>query len=344
MLNLGKNVEFTYGAEWMPQEQEVRTDALIPTLQSQGFITPDITVFPVDATSFAVFGTQPFSIKDAGPVTGAQAYTQARWLIRDDLWTEGGVFVRYYDDETEDQTSVDPRIGLAWEPIRGQWLRAAYQREMGIPTPLNGTLAPVATAGLVISDMLPLGNSEVVDDVQARWDAEWLPWLYSFVQFEYQDIDSYSQTFPFSINGFAVGNAEAQQLSAGVNTWFLERFGAFARYLHNFSENNSGDANDGNDLPLLADDSFDLGLTWVHPRQIRASVIGSFVGARWADVANTTELDSFFTVSASVNWQPYDRHLSLTLAAFNLFDEDYDLAPGAPAPGTAVAFTAEYRF
>jgi len=248
------------------------------------------------------------------------------------------------DDDNEDQTEVDPRVGVAWEPMRGQWLRAAYQREIGLPSPLNGTLAPVATVGLGISDLLLLGNGVTVDDVQARWDSEWLPGLYSFVQFEHQDIDELAVTFPFSLGGIGINGGEAQDLALGINAWLLERFGVFANYSHTWSENTSGGVSDGLDLPLLAEDGFDIGVTWVHPRQIRVSVAGSYTGERWGDAANTIKLEEFFTVNASINWQPVRKHWSFTLAALNLFDEDFDLAPGIPAPGTAVAFTTELRF
>lgn len=332
LFKVGSRLDFTYGAEWSPQEQEVRATRALSPLATDFAQLIDNRTPPTQFIDFFLLQPVEVGVKDKSPVTGAQAYLQALWKDSPQnpvWWIEAGAALRYVDDDTQDQTEVDPRVAVAWEPMRGHWLRAGYLREMGIPTPLNGTLAPIAVTGLAASDKLLLLNSQTLDDVQARWDAEWLPGLFSVVQYEHQDID---------------GDQRADELGVGVNTWFLERFGAFARYRHTWSEDTAGGATDGNELALLANHEADIGLSWVHPRQIRASVVGSFVGPSWADAANTVELDGYFTVGASVNWQPMKRHWSLTLAAQNLFDEDYDLLLDVPAPGTAVAFTAEYRF
>jgi tetratricopeptide (TPR) repeat protein len=332
LFDVGKQLSLTYGAEWSPQEQAVRaTRALSPAIVS---LDP---LFLIDnrtsqVTNLLQLEPRPASLKDKSPLTGAQAYVQAQWrdAVRSpSWWVEGGAFVRYFDDDTSDQTEVDPRIAVAWEPLRGHWLRAGYLREFGIPTPLNGTLAPIAVLGLAPSDKLLLLNDQTLDDVQARWDAEWLPGLFTVLQYEHQAID---------------GDQRADELGVGVNTWFLERFGAFARYRHTWTEDTSGGVVDGNELAGLANHEVDVGLAWVHPLQIRAGIVGTYVGPRWADAANLVELDDYFTVGAQVSWEPMKRHWLLALTAENLFDADYDTAFDEPAPGTAVVFTAEYRF
>lgn len=340
LFNVAKHLDLTYGVEWTPQEQDLRATRAFSPVATDIATLIDNRVPPTQFINFLFLEPRAVSAKDAFPTTGAQAYAQASWRDRNvdpRWWAEGGAFVRYFDDDTRDQVSVDPRFGLGFSPMRNQWLRAGYLREMGIPTPLNGTLAPIAVAGLAASDKLLLLNKQVLDDAQARWDAEWLPGLYSVVGFEHQQIDADPTRGEF--------DQRADELSVGVNTWFLERFGAFARYRHTWSEiTEDGDPNKGNDVALLADDEFDVGLSWIHPRQIRASIGGAYVGPRWGDSANTTKLDGYFTVGASINWQPLDRHLSLTLAAQNLFDASYDFQTNIPAPGTAIAISAEYRF
>ena len=350
LLSLGMNLDLTYGAEWTPQDHDTSTLFSDPLLRGAGLLIFDVANVPADPEAFAsfVYVTPEFAILEEDVrKEGGQAYTQLRWKLGKRLWTEGGVFFRSNDDGADHRESVDPRIGLAWEPRHGHWLRAAFQREMGVPLSFNGSLAPVATVGLAVSDLLPLIGGETVRDAQLRWDAEWQPWLYSFVRMEHQDIDAFSRSFPFtafSNTGFSVDGGRAQRLTAGVNLWFLDRFGLLLRYAQVWSESTAGDVNDGKDLPLLPDGSADIALAWVHPLQIRLSASLSYVGTRWGDVANTLELDEYLTAAASVNWQPMRRHWSLTLAGSNLLDEDIDLAPGIPSPGRSVSFSTEYRF
>lgn len=342
LLSLGQDFEFSYGAEWTPQDQDQRLRVLQASLPGSGLVFTDIVN---GLGSTFTLGRPETNITESDDhLEGGQAYVQGRWKLTEDFSTESGVFLRHSNDDEDDRSSWDPRIGLTWEPRRGHWLRAAFQREMGVPAPFAGSLAPVAVAGLAITDLLPLNAGKTVRDSQLRWDAEWLPGLYTVVQAEHQDIDAYSQFFEFTNQGLSIGGGRAQQVAVGSNLWFLERFGAFVRYTRTWSENTSDNtAADGKDLPLLADDALSLGLTWVHPREIRISGGARYSGKRWGDAENTVELDDFITTSLSANWQPFRRHWSFTLAAENLFDERFDLAPGVPAPGVAVSLTAEYR-
>lgn len=77
---------------------------------------------------------------------------------------------------------------------------------------------------------------------------------------------------------------------------------------------------------------------------VSAGVFGHFVGARAADPANRRELASYWLASAYVNWQPLEKHLSLTLSADNIFNESYERSAGFPGVGPSLVLSAEYRF
>lgn len=346
LLSPNPDLELSYGAEWTPQDQNSSFDFLQPEqLQAEerrtGFLVSDVV--RGTATSFEFTRAVSSTAKSEARLEGGQAYVQGRWNPGEALSAEGGLFLRHSNTDQEIRNSWDPRIGLNWEPGRGHWLRAAFQREMGVPTPLDGSLAPVATAGLAVTDLLPLGVGETVRDAQLRWDAEWRPGFYTVLQAEHQDIDAFDRFLPQTNASISVDGGRATQLALGSNLWFLERFGAFARYTRTWSSNTGGGDADGKDLPLLADDGASLGLTWIHPRQIRVSTAANYIGKRWGDTGNTLELDDYLTTSLSANWQPFHRYWSFTLTAENLFDESFDIAPGIPSPGVAVFLTAEYR-
>lgn len=340
LLTLGDDLDLTYGAEWTPQDQDTNFQTVIPEFRGSGFVFTDAA--QNIGAPFTFVRPQAQNESSEASVEGGMAYVQGRLRLGERLALESGAFLRHLNTEDENRSVFDPRIGLNWEPRAGHWLRLAHQRETGILAPQDGSLAPVATAGLAVTDLLPLDLGQTVRDTQLRWDAEWGQRLYTVVLAEHQDSDGYSRFFEFSGEGITVAGARVTQLTAGANLWIAERFGAFGRYTRISGENTAGEDR-GRDLPLLAEDSASLGLSWVHPRQIRISGALSYTGKRWGDESNTRELDDFLTTTLFANWQPGRRHWSFTLSGANLLDEDFETAPGNPAAGPSVSLTAEYR-
>ena len=56
------------------------------------------------------------------------------------------------------------------------------------------------------------------------------------------------------------------------------------------------------------------------------------------------ELAAFWTLDASVTWEPFDKRFELSLAAFNLLDEDFEVAAGIPGWGRSFKGTLKVRF
>ncbi len=84
----------------------------------------------------------------------ARAYFDALYEISPMLQAEAGLFGTFLhsDEVTVDDADADPvrierlepRFGVAWEPVAGQWLRGGYIRESGAFA--SGSLAPVASS------------------------------------------------------------------------------------------------------------------------------------------------------------------------------------------------------
>jgi len=78
---------------------------------------------------------------------------------------------------------------------------------------------------------------------------------------------------------------------------------------------------EGGAVPLVPDHMAATGLSYVHARGFRADLVGTFVGKRFIDLANTRELDSYFLLGLKLSvplWR-----LRLWAAAENLLDETY---------------------
>ncbi len=335
-------VRLTYGAEWAPSRVEatVQATGLRPTttgtIQVGGFVAP----FPFGAAE----GQSTRIALDRHAVRGYVDADAEPWR---GLRLEGGLFVHHFDAGVgDDNTSLDPRAGVAWRAAPGHWLRAAGQRTQILP--IQQTLAPVATVGLVARDDFTTDGASVTD-YTLRWDAEWLPRLFTFVQADQQRISDFVVPVQFlPIERFQdairVDKGRIRSVSVGANAWLGERWGLVGRHRWTWTENLSKSPDRGQDLPLVPERTLDLGMTWIHPLQVRVSAFASYVGARPADTANTTDLHGYWTASAQVNWQPWDKRWSFTLTGTNLLDTEFDVARGIPGTGLSVFLTAEYRF
>ena len=326
-------VRLTYGADWSPAHVvEVRRDI--------GF----------EPTGPAAIIGVPFTLGTAARIRGsrrrdtqaAQGYVGGEWRATPALRVETALFVRHFDDDEDiSTTQPDPRAGIAWQPVRGHWLRVAGQRDLVLP--LEGSLASVAAVSLLNRDDFTAAGSSTTT-YQGRWDAEWSSRVFTFLAADHQRIRRFFAPIPLSLTALTAEKGEIDGVTVGANLWLLERWGLFAQHRWTWTENVSKGPDRGRDLPLIPERLFEAGIAWVHPLQIRGNLAAVYVGPRAGDVGNTTRLDGYWTANANVNWQPAGKRWSLSLAMNNLFDERYEVAPGFPAPGFTVAFAVEYRF
>lgn len=215
------------------------------------------------------------------------------------MWLEAGLFGRHLDTGPgKVRKQIDPRVGVGWRLTDSNWLRAAYQRELVLPSPIGGSLAPQAVMGFLTPfSLVRFGSS--VESFQAQWDSEWSDHLFSRARFEQRSIDRFSAfVAPDAFAPFA-DNGRIRTLELSINAWFIERFGLFSKLSLQDSENTSPGVIPGRDLPLVPRRSFSAGILWIHPRQIRARVATQYVGSRFNDGSNSARLDGFWTTNVS---------------------------------------------
>ena len=56
------------------------------------------------------------------------------------------------------------------------------------------------------------------------------------------------------------------------------------------------------------------------------------------------KLDDYWTGDAFLVWEPFDKRFELELAAYNIFDQEFDLAPSIPGWGRSFVGSLKVRF
>ncbi|MFD1328131.1 FecR domain-containing protein [Mycoplana ramosa] len=281
------------------------------------------------------------------------------------LKAEYGLFGTYADSDIVETHRIDPRAGIAFAPTDGQWLRAAYIGQ-SYDFDLN-TLAPVSTVGLQ-PNQAGLAIDGNVDTIAARWDAEWNDWLFTGVEFQHQDLEDFNIGHPAiwdplflpDIIGLTDGRIDRASITSNIHIG--HGFGLSGTLAYVDSENqDSGSLDEGRSLPFVPEWAGQVALTWVNEANIKATVAANYIGKRTGnetiflgdggtpgdptdDFLLPQELDAYWTLDAAVTWEPFDKRFELSLAAFNLLDEDFEVATGIPGWGRSFKGAVKVRF
>lgn len=268
-----------------------------------------------------------------------KAYIDGLYEITPDLKVEGALFARYIEDVHNNNVRLEPKLGIAWAPISGHWLRAAVQREgynFGA-----ATLAPVGIVGLQPNQFLT-STSGYADTLALRWDAEWNDWLFTAVDYQHQEIRDGIVDFPLSANEYRFDKARLDRVAFTANLALGHGLGLSATFARTESEDLSEFRNNAaGDLPLLPENSGQVALTWVNTANIKTTIAANYIGER-RDGAAT--LDDFWTLDAALQWEPFDKRIEVELAGYNLLDEEFELSNGLPGWGPTVKGTVKVRF
>jgi len=89
-----------------------------------------------------------------------------------------------------------------------------------------------------------------------------------------------------------------------------------------------------------------LAVTWVNEANVKATLAANYIGTREGQLGpfTTLKLDDYWTLDANMIWEPLDKRFALEASAFNLLDEDFEVAPGVPGWGRAVKGSLKIRF
>ena len=223
-----------------------------------------------------------------------------------------------------DQTEVNPKFGVTWEPIRGTTLRAAAFRALKRTLITDQTLEPTQVAGFnqFFDDFNGTKSWRYGGAIDQRFTKDVFGGVeVSQRELEFKVIDIISDPTNGSTETL---NADEHQRRVYLfwtpHPWLALR----AEYMFERFE-----------LELLADDRFELtthriplGINFFHPSGVSTSLTATYWNQHGRFQRITTgEVeaghDRFWTVDAAIGYRLPNRYGFITVGATNLFDEDF---------------------
>lgn len=290
-------------------------------------------------------------IESAGPFTSnsfaTRTYLDATYDLSRALRLEAGGYLVNIDRQGGEWGPLDTRFGVAWSPQDGQSLRAYYRQDTQFPT--NYTLSPISTVGLAPMD-LPVFAGGQTQTTAVRWDAEWNERLFTAVDYQHVKFNGLSLSIEDSTIFFPVSDGEIDRLNFSSNYWIGNGIGAFGSLTLNRSRDLTPGF-DGLEVPLVPNYEAQVGLKYVHPSRITASIAQNFIGQRVGlqqlddnGAPISIKLKRYTTMDAALRWTSKNRALDWGLAVTNIFDTRSESALDIPAPGRTIKATFTARF
>jgi len=275
-----------------------------------------------------------------------RAYSNLIWQPSDMVQVEGGLHVVATDAGAgASRTYTDSRIGLAFAPVEGHWLRAAWRRDGGLPA--GFTLAPITTVGL-LPNQLPVELGGRTETLALRWDAEWTRNVFTSVEYQSQHANRLEIALPDTLDQFKLEKARIDYVTATANIWLTHGIGVFGTV--GVAESKTPDGAGGDvDVPFVPRRFARAGVTFVHPSRIKISVVENYIGERY-DAPGGIKLDPFWTTDVTASYETPDRRFVLGLAVLNLFDKRYEQvaarrsSEAVPGAGRTIAGSLRVRF
>ncbi|MGQ2906191.1 MAG: FecR domain-containing protein [Neoaquamicrobium sediminum] len=269
-----------------------------------------------------------------------RAYADAIVELAPDLKLEAGLFGVFFAGDFRD-TRLEPRLGLTWTPFAGHALQVGAIRET------NGvndtTLSPVGISGIQ-PNQAPLDLGGRADTFAVRWNAEWNSRFFTAIDYQHQELQGLAIRIPGSLSTIDIARGTLDRLSASANLHLGHGFGAFGTVALARSQNlDPTSTGFGGPLPYVSETSARFGVTWVNPANLKISLSTTYVGPRNGN-ENGVPLDGYWTADAKATWEPFDKRFELELAAYNLFNSQFDVGPSTPGWGRSFVGSLKARF
>ncbi|MFC7498519.1 FecR domain-containing protein [Enterovirga sp. GCM10030262] len=236
------------------------------------------------------------------------------------------------------QNNWDYRFGIAYEPAKGHWLRAAATRRSSSAVPL--TLAPTTSIGLK-ENIAPSQFGGQFDTYIARWDAEWSARLFTAAEYQHQNFENLSYDSPDQAAAIEVGRARVDRASFAVNYWAGGNIGINASYAYAESEQR--------DPPLRGLPIFYLpthvaraGVAWTSEERIAARLSGVYVAGSTDALAR--DVPDYFIADAEIAWEPFGKRTAVKLVLSNIFDAEAANTVGIPGRPRTLFASLNLRF
>uniref|UniRef100_UPI00130012A0 TonB-dependent receptor domain-containing protein n=1 Tax=Oceaniglobus roseus TaxID=1737570 RepID=UPI00130012A0 len=264
----------------------------------------------------------------------ARAYVGRRQRLGDGLAAEGLLTL----DRVGGDNRPGGRIGIAWSPAEGHWLRAALIAD---GNPQLSSLVPASVLGLVPL-RLPYRADGRLSGVMARYDVEVTDRL--LVGVEHQRLDLRNLSYA-TANPAATVDADRARLSATslrADWWIGGGVGLAASLTHADSRMRDGPFA-GAALPYVPDWTARAGLGWLRPGGFGGGVSAVWTGRQFA-ATPAGRLDPVLTVDAALSYETRNKRLAARLEVTNLFDRPVDSPWGGAPTGREVRLSLSARF
>nr|WP_298104907.1 FecR domain-containing protein [uncultured Shinella sp.] len=291
---------------------------------------------------FSATGIPPTRTSTQDDSYFARAYIDLTQEITHDLKAEYGLLATIWGGgDGDDAKHLDPRIGLAWTPAEGQWLRAGYIRQSTDAT--TPTLAPIGIVGLQANEF-SVGSDGYADTLALKWDAEWTDRLFTTVDYQHQIFNDMTISDALIISNFRFDEATVDRVAMTANLALDYGFGVSATYALAFSEDkDAASPSFGRDLPFLPRHSGQVALTYVSEANVKATIAANYIGERYGD-PTARKLDDYWTLDANLTWEPFDKNVVFEASAYNLLDETFEVTPGWNGWGRVFKGMVKFRF
>lgn len=285
-------------------------------------------------------------------------YADARLAPRGNLQLQGHIaVVRDQDSRLTSQppfgslvpdTNLDLRLGIAWEPGAGHWLRLALGRNT--PRQVPFTIAPSTTLGLrenlfpaFFELLTPTELADQSDSLIARWDAEWSPHLFTAIEYQHQGIGGLPIASPDAQTAFFGEHSRIDRITASANIWATGNIGIRLSGALTRGRTANPRPQDGETfLPFLPGRTAQAGLTWTHASRISARLVANYIGPQRTIFG--ARLGDYVIANAAFRWEPLDKRLELRLDVFNLLATTFRTSDIGVGPGRAVSGSVLVRF
>lgn len=269
-----------------------------------------------------------------------RAWADATMDVTPTLAAEAGVIATRLRGDVE-ASRLDPRLGLSWRPADRHWLRAAWIADTAGAG--DTTLAPLGIMALQANRM-PLDPGGRAETAILRWDAEWSDSLFTSLDLQRQSFSRISIPVPTGLDWIDIADGRLDRIAATVNWKLPHGLGVFATLARSDSENRDPESPGfGAPLPFVPDRAAKLGVTWVHPANIRVSLSATGIGPRVGDESGQ-RLDGAWIADLSAIWESPDQRFLAELRTWNLFDERFEVAPQVEGWGRTVEASLKVRF
>ncbi|MFA6113649.1 MAG: FecR domain-containing protein [Sphingomonas sp.] len=304
-----------------------------------------------DRYDFDQFGIVQIDDPSTSRFRQQRYYADARWSPRGSLIVEGQIawvdsrlrseganFFQVDALTPTDTAKLDFRIGAAFEPRRGHWLRSAFLRETSSEVPF--TFAPTGAIGLR-GNIAPVNFAGQADSAILRWDAEWDAHVFTSMEYQHQAFGAL--IIPTSDDQAYLGfrNVRIDRVRGTVNVWPGGNVGLAGTYA--FTRGRGDElASAGlvrDTLPYLPGHFAQGSVSWTSPARVKIAVKESW-SANQRDFFHVIRPASFLT-DAELTWEPWDKRIQIALSVENIFGSE-----NTPrfSIGRVISASLAYRF